>query len=243
MTQSSGTVAGAPALSFPQRVIGVFVSPRATFESVVSNPKWFDVLALGIVVGMIAWGIFLWSASGSQIFIDQMVSQTEAQTAARGGDVAQAVERARNFFPVIRLIIVAGAPIIGPIFTAIVAGVLFGVFAALFGGGGSYKQVFSIVVHAGLAFQAAGLAELALQYARGSMAARLSLGALVQMLPEDSFVFLLLNAITLGWIWYLVLLAMGLAVLYRRKTATIATGFLSLYFVIVLIVAVFKSRA
>jgi hypothetical protein len=243
MTQSSGTVAGASALSFPQRVIGVFVSPRATFESVVSNPKWLDVLVFSLVVGMVAWGAFLWSPVGSQAMLDQMITGAEQKAASSGDNVAQAVERVRNFFPILRVIIVAGQPIIGPLFIAAIAGLLYLVFAAIMGGGGTYKQVFAIVVHAGLSFQAAGLADMALQYAKGSMTARLSLGALVQMLPEDSFVFLLLNAITVGWIWYLVLLAMGLAVLYRRKTATIATSFLGLYFVIVLIVAVFKSRA
>jgi hypothetical protein len=237
MTQSSGTVVEAPALSFPQRVAGVFFSPKATFESVVAHPKWFDVLALGIVVGMIAWALFLWSPVGSQAFKDQMVTQAEASGAAP----AQAAQNAERMFPYIRGFIVFGAPIIGPIFAAVVAGVLFGLFAIL-GGGGSFKQVYSIVAHAGLPFQAVGLTELAMQYFRGSMGGRLTLGAFVQMLPEDSFVFLLLNAISLGLIWYLVLLAMGLAVLYRRKTATIATTFLGLYFVIAVIIAVVKSR-
>jgi hypothetical protein len=53
----------------------------------------------------------------------------------------------------------------------------------------------------------------------------------------------LLSAIDLVWIWYLVILAMGLSVLYRRKTANIAASFLSIYFVIAVIIAVVKSRA
>jgi len=78
---------------------------------------------------------------------------------------------------------------------------------------------------------------------RGTMTSATTLGVFVPMLPENSFAFKLMSAIDLVWIWYLVILAMGLAVLYRRKTSTIAISFLSLYFVIAVLIAVFKRAA
>ena len=42
------------------------------------------------------------------------------------------------------------------------------------------------------------------------------------MLPEQSFIGNLLGAIDIFLIWYVVVLAIGLAVLYRRRTQPIA---------------------
>jgi hypothetical protein len=243
MTQSSGTVAGAAALSFPQRVVGMIFSPRATFESVAAWPKWLDVLLLNIVVITLAWAAFLWSPVGAQAFTDQLITQAERSTAASGGNVAQAAENMQRMFPVIRMVTVGSILVIGPIFGVVIAGLLYGVFGALLGGGGSFKQVFAMSTHAGIVSMLGQLVVMALNYVRGTMTSATSLGVFVPMLPEDSFVFKLMSAIDLVWIWYLVILAMGLAVLYRRKTSTIAISFLSLYFVIAVLIAVFKRAA
>jgi hypothetical protein len=243
MTQSSGTVAGASALSFPQRVIGMLFSPRATFESVVAVPKWVDVLILTILVGMVSWGVFLWSPVGSQAFQDQMIQQAEQRAASGGGNAAQAVEGVQRMFPYIRGFVVGSIPIIAPIFVAVIAGLLYGIFGAILGGGGSYKQTLAVVTHAGIISMIGGLVVLTLNYVRATMTSATTLGVFVTMLPEDSFLVKLLSAIDLVWVWYLVILAMGLGVLYRRKTATIASSFLGIYLVIAVIIAIVKSRA
>jgi hypothetical protein len=219
----------------------MIVSPRATFESVAAWPKWLDILLLNIVVLTIAWAAFLWSPVGAQAFTDQLVAQAERN--AGGGNAAQAAENMQRMFPVIRAVTVAAIPVIGPIFGVVIAGVLYGVFGALLGGGGSFKQVFAVSTHAGIVSMLGQLVVLVLNYVRGTMTSATTLGVFVPMLPEDSFVFKLMSAIDLVWIWYLVILAMGLAVLYRRKTSTIAISFLSLYFVIAVLIAVFKRAA
>jgi uncharacterized membrane-anchored protein len=43
-------------------------------------------------------------------------------------------------------------------------------------------------------------------------------------------------------IWYIVVLAIGLAVLYRKRTQPIAISLLSVYAVIAIVVALIKSR-
>jgi Yip1 domain len=245
MTQPSGTgtEAGTPALSFPQRVVGMLFSPRATFESVVAHPKWLDMLVATILVGWIAFSAFLFSPVGAQAFKDQMIAQGEQRVAAQGGDTKQVAENIERMFPIIRTFTAIAPPIIGPIFVAVVSGLLYGLFAAMLGGGGSYKQVFAVVTHAGVVAQIGQLIVLALNYVRGTMTSATNLGVFATMLPEDSFVFKLLSSIDLVWLWYLVILAMGLAVLYRRRTATIATSFLSLYVVVAVIIAFFKRGA
>jgi hypothetical protein len=63
------------------------------------------------------------------------------------------------------------------------------------------------------------------------------------MLPEKSFLASLLGAIDVFLIWWIVVLAMGLAVLYRRRTQPIAISLLAVYAVIAIVIAVVKSRA
>jgi hypothetical protein len=62
------------------------------------------------------------------------------------------------------------------------------------------------------------------------------------MLPENSFVGRLLGMIDIFLIWYIVVLAIGLGVLYRRRTQPIAISLLAVYAVIAIVVALVKSR-
>jgi hypothetical protein len=63
------------------------------------------------------------------------------------------------------------------------------------------------------------------------------------MVDEKSFVGRLLGMADLFVIWWLVVLAIGIAVLYRRRTQPIAIALLGLYAVIALAVATFMSGA
>ena len=218
-------------------------SPRATFESVAAHPKWLDVFLVTLVIGTLAFGAFMFSPVGSQAMKDQMVQQAEKQIAAQGGNPADAVGRIEAFFPIFRIAIVAASPVIGLLFVMIIAGVLYGVFGAILGGGGTFKQALAVVVHAGIVYQIGALITLTLNYLRANMTSATTLGVFAPMLAEDSFVFKLLNAIDLVTIWYMVILAMGMAVLYRRKTAMVAVSFFSLYLIIAVIRAVFTRGA
>ncbi len=63
------------------------------------------------------------------------------------------------------------------------------------------------------------------------------------MLDDSSFLAKLLGAIDIFIIWQLVVLAIGLAVLYRRRTQPIATSLFVLYAVIAVIIAFVKRGA
>ncbi len=80
-----------------------------------------------------------------------------------------------------------------------------------------------------------------LDYARGSLSSPTNLGVFLPFLDETTFPARLLGAIDLFLIWWLVNLAIGLGVLYKRRTGPIATGFLSVYLVIALIIAAIRT--
>jgi len=63
----------------------------------------------------------------------------------------------------------------------------------------------------------------------------------VPMLPEQSFVAHFLGVIDIFLVWQLIVISIGLAVLYRRRTQPIATALLVVYAIIALIVAVVRG--
>jgi hypothetical protein len=60
-----------------------------------------------------------------------------------------------------------------------------------------------------------------------------NLGVLVPMMDENSFVARFLSWISLFTLWQTFVTAIGLGVLYRRKTTPIAVGLIATYVVIV----------
>jgi cadmium resistance protein CadD (predicted permease) len=81
---------------------------------------------------------------------------------------------------------------------------------------------------------------VALSYASGK-AAGANLGIFVPMLDEQNFVALFLGSIDLFFVWATISLAIGLGVLYRRRTGPIGTTLLGLYAVFALVFAFFRS--
>jgi hypothetical protein len=62
-------------------------------------------------------------------------------------------------------------------------------------------------------------------------------------LDDSSFPARLLGSIDLVYIWWMVSLAIGLGVVYRRRTAPIATTMIAIYVVIGIVIAAIKTAA
>jgi hypothetical protein len=65
----------------------------------------------------------------------------------------------------------------------------------------------------------------------------------VPFLDENSFAERMLGSIDLFLIWWIVSLAIGLGVLYRRRTAPIATTLVVIYVTIGLVIAAIKTAS
>jgi hypothetical protein len=220
------------------RVIGVFVSPRATYADVAARPRWFGALALSTVVVAGGFFIFLSSDVGKQAVLDQQTQLIESfgiKLNDQAYDRMEAgIDRARYTTSIGQLI---GIPLVA----VIIAGIMLGIFNALLGGDATFKQVFAIVAHSTLITALQQLFALPLDYVRETMSSPTSLGVFAPFLEENSFLARLLGAIDLFQIWGIVSLAIGLGVLYKRRTAPIATTMFIVYFVIVAAVAAIRS--
>jgi hypothetical protein len=69
-----------------------------------------------------------------------------------------------------------------------------------------------------------------------------SLGALLPMLDDQSFIGKLAGMLDIFVVWWLLVIAIGLGVLYRRKTQPIAITLFGIYAVIIIAIAAITSR-
>ena len=225
--------------SLPARFIGIITSPRETFESVVAHPKWFGMLAVTTLIVMACTVLPMTTDAGKDAALEAQVRQMES-FGMQVNDQMYAQMRTR--MAIAPYTTAAGVLIVSPIITCVIAGILFAIFNAVMGGNASFKQVYSVVVHGGVISALGQLFTGPLNYFRGTMASATNLSVLLPMLPEGSFVARLAGMIDLFVVWWVFVLAIGLAVLYRRRTQSVAMSLFGVYAVIALCVAAVMSR-
>jgi hypothetical protein len=239
MTQLTTPVGAAPApKSLPARFIGVLTSPRETFVSIAAHPKWFGMLAATTLIVMFFTILPMTTEEGKQAALDQQVSQMEAFGRQVNDAQYEQMRKGMAFAPYFTAV---GILVMAPVMGLIISGILFAVFNAAMGGEASFKQVFSVVVHAGAVSALGTVFTGPLNYFRGAVGSATNLRVLLPMLDEKSFFGRLLGLADLFIVWWLIVLAIGVAVLYRRRTQPIAITLLGVYAVIALAIAAFMS--
>ncbi len=233
-TDAGATVAPMGLLS---RFVGVITSPKATFQAVVAHPKWFGMLALVTIVVAVCVSLPMTTEAGRQAALDNNVRQMENFGMQVNDEMYANMAKGMRFavYQTFFSVLVAG-----PIITVIIAGILFGVFAVT-GGQATFKQLFAVYVHSTALSAVGQLFTGPLNYFRGSMSSATNLAVVLPMIDEHSFLGRLLGMIDIFLVWWLVLLAIGLGVLYRRRTQPIAIGLFAVYAVIILAAAAVMS--
>ena len=221
------------------RFIGVFTAPRETFAAVAASPKWLGMLALTTIIVATFTALPLTTDAGKQAAIDQQVTQMQSFGMTVNDQMYEKLQKGAGRMPYVTGISVL---VVSPIMALIISGILFAIFNAAMGGEASFKQVFAVLAHASAISAVSAIFSGIINYFRGSMGSVANLGALMPMLPENSFAGRLLGMVDIFLIWYVIVLAMGLAVLYRRRTQPIAISLLTVYAVIAIVIALIKSR-
>lgn len=230
------TTSPVPRLSLAQRVLGVIVSPGDTFRSVAAHPTWLGVLVLQLAVTSAAFAGFFSTDVGKAAYVDQSVSSIESFGQTVSDQMYEGIRRQSEYARVIQPVTML---IFGPVVLAITAAILFGAFTVM-GGESTFRHVFSVVCHAGIVTMLQPLLTLPLNYQRQSMSSATNLAVFLPMLEEGSFLASLLGVMDLFYIWYAVVLAIGLGAVYRRRTAPLAMGLLAVLVLIGVAVATVK---
>jgi hypothetical protein len=219
------------------RLLGVLFSPRATYAEIAARPRVLGALVITLSVIAITQGLFFATPVMQEVLMDQQVEMIESFGVNISDEMYTQLEAgvARSAYttPI-------SIAIIAPIFTAIIAAIILGIWGMLLGGTGTFKQVYAILAHSGIISALQVLFAMPLSYATGRMAGA-TLGVLLPMLEETSFLARFLGAIDLFWIWWCVSVAIGVGVLFKRKTGGVAITFLSIYVVFALVLALVRS--
>jgi hypothetical protein len=220
------------------RFAGIVFSPRSTFESVVAHPKWLIMYLLVAVITAFFAALPMTTEAGKQAGLDQQVAQREAFGVQTSDEAYEAMRKGMEFAPYLA----AGGILIGSIIMSlIIAGILWAIFNAALGGDAAYKQILAVLIHAGVISALQQIFTGPVNYFRGAVTSATSLAALMPVFDDKSFMGRFAGAIDVFLIWYVVVLAIGLAVLYRRRTQPIAIALFSVYAVIALAIAAIMS--
>lgn len=221
------------------RFIGIITAPRPTFASVVAHPKWFGMYVLTAVIIAFFAALPMTTEAGKQAALDQQVSSMESFGMEVSDETYEQLRRRTEY----TAYTTAGSVLVFSIIVALIlAGILWAVFNAAMGGDARYKQILAILIHAGVISALGQIFTGPINYFRGAVTSATSLGALMPVFDEQSFVGRLAGMIDIFIVWWLIVLAIGLAVLYRRKTQPIAITLFGVYAVIIVAVAAFMSR-
>jgi hypothetical protein len=219
------------------RVVGVITAPRATYADVAARPRALGVLLVIIAITAAALGVFMSTEVGREAALDQQIRTMESFGIHANDTQYERMKEAVARPPVVAMI---GQAVFLVAIAALVAGIALAVFN-LMGGDGTFRQTFAVVAHSGVIVALQQLFVMPLNYARQSLSSPTNVGVFFPFLDENTFPARLLGGIDLFLVWWIVSLAIGLGVLYKRRTAPVAMTLLGVYVVLAVIVAAVKS--
>ena len=220
------------------RLVGVVFAPRDAYTAVAAQPKWLGAMAIAVMLMAVIQGTFFSTSVGKEAYIDQAVSTIKAIGITLNDQMVQNIESQANFAAVRQSISLI---VFMPVVCALVAGLLLAIFTAILGGGATFRQVYAVVAHSMIIGAIQQAFSFPIMYARGEMTSPTKLAVFFPMLSEQGFATYFLSAIDLFYIWSLINLSIGVAVLYKRRTGPVATVLLGIYAVIAVIIAAVRA--
>jgi hypothetical protein len=225
-------------LSLPARFIGIITAPKETFQAVAAHPRWLGMLLVCTILVAVCTALPMTTEAGKEATLRQQVEGMESFGMQVSDQMYEQLRGRMWFAPYQTGIAIL---ILSPIFTVLVAGILYLIFNVMMGGERTFKQMYAVLVHAGVIQTLGALFTGPLNYFRGAVTSATNLAVLLPMVDPKSFVGRVLAMTDLFLIWYLLVLSIGLAVLYRRRTQPIAWTLYGVYAAGVLVIAAVMS--
>ena len=207
-----------PPISPVGRIIGVFFSPKATFEDIVRKPSWvlpvvlLTLFSLGVSFSInqrINW----------REFMSQQIEKSPQAASMSAEQKEQRIEGGAKFSPPFTYAIGLLGPIIGML---VVALVMWGAYNLLGGANTDFGTSFAITAHAFMTGLLSSLLFIVVLYLKpyGTVDLENPVATnLAAILQDDSSKWLvaLLKSIDVFTIWTLILLAIGFAATNPKK--------------------------
>jgi hypothetical protein len=201
-------------------------SPRETLAAAAANPRSLDLALLVIAVATACSAGFLITRVGQLAALDQQVRQLESFGAVMTDARYAELRRLVPYRPAISAaLIIIGWPLFWVVFARLVqwGGHRLG------RGDPGFLRVLSVLVHASAILAVRALVATPINYARESLGGATSLSVILPTFGESTFPARLLGAVDIFIVWWVVLIAMGLGILYQTRTFSIARWLFGAY--------------
>ena len=228
-----------PALSFPQRLIDVFISPREAFEDVARRPGFWAPLITLVISAIAVTETMLWKI-GAERFMRMSLEQGGQASKMSPEQLDQAVSSGAKFTAIAFHV---GAVLGAPIFLLIIAGLGILIVNVIFGAQVKFGTVFSLVSYANLVSLLSSVISLAMmlfgdpEHFNVQNPIPTNPGFFLNANEVSKPLYALASSIDIFPIWIMILLGMSLSEGTGRKvkSSSIFLVFLGLWAVWVLI--------
>ena len=207
------------------RVLGVIRRPRATFEAVVAAPSWLGLMTGMAAAAALSGALLLQSEVGRVALVDQW-ERTALAFGQQIDDTRYERLQALSEYGVVYS--AATALLTGPALILGVAGLLLVTVGTGFDLP-SVRRMLAVVTHASLILTLRQVVAAPIAYVQETTSSVTSLGAWFSLFDEPSPIARLLGALDLFVAWWVVVLAIGISVLYRRSPRRLVAMFVGAY--------------
>jgi hypothetical protein len=190
------------------KVINTFFEPRKLFQSLKIKPAWLvPFIIVAILVMASSWFTF-------PLIMKDVVTNIQENERFTEEQKEMIIERiaGAEHPPAYQLVL---APVGVLVYLFLISGVLFLVFNVLLGGDSSFKRVLSVFSYSSLIAIPQAIVKLPLTFAKQTANIQTSLAILLSPDAKESFLYKVLGGFDIFTLWQVILIALGLAVMYK----------------------------
>jgi hypothetical protein len=201
-------------------------SPKATLTEAVRHPRSLDLAVVIVAIAAVCSSGFLMTRVGQLAALDQQVRQLESFGVVITDERYEALRAMVPYRP----IVTAAVIIIGwPVLWLLSARAVQWLGRRMGRGEATFQQVLTIVVHASAILAVRAIVAAPINYARESLGGATSFSIIMPAFGESTFPARLFGAVDIFIVWWVVLVALGVSILYQTRTLPIARWLFGAY--------------
>ena len=214
MPGSASPVSAEPTKSPLERIIGVFFSPKATFEDINRKPDWLVPLVLITLVALVVTYVFLSHADVLELIRNQI------EKSGRPVPPDEALQSGVKFTTIISYVsVIVGVPLV----ITVISAVLFVVFSFIMGAETTFKKIFCANAYASMPGLVKSIIAIPILFVKqptefGNPADIVQSNLSILFDKGNKALFALGKSIDIFTIWSLIVLAIGVAGVSKNLT-------------------------
>ena len=211
--------ADTPAQSFPERLLGIFISPAETLADVARKPGFLAPLIAVVIAAIAVTETMLWKI-GMERIVRMSIEQSSRASSMSPDQMDQAVRQGARIGAIFAHI---GGIVVPPIALLIIAGLGLLIVNLIFGAQTKFKKVFSLICYANLVSLLGSLMAVAVilfgdpDHFNPESPVPSNVGFFLNPREVSKPLYSLASSADIFSIWLLILMAVGLAEGTGRK--------------------------